>query len=300
MGNTVGLPALPRGNSMTVNINMTRFAGTQVIDITNFVFAFIANKSMDGKTAPPVYIQWNTHTDPQNGKTQFIIPDYLTRNLSPGNYSWNITARDPSGNVETYAAGTWPIVQVPGLMSNGSGGGGGNGGDGGGGGGGGIPDAPVDGNLYGRKDADWSIVTPGPQGPVGPSGPVGPAGPAGPVGPPGPVVSTYDTALFVSGRPIGGAMLMRFIFDKPIAYTINMAGSVAGAGTAPTNVADFTIAKNGTSIGTIHFVATVAIASFNVPIATNFAIGDVLTIVAPATQDATLANLSVTLTGLRL
>lgn len=31
----------------------------------------------------------------------------------------------------------------------------------GGGGGGGIPDAPIDGNLYGRKDGDWEVVPAG-------------------------------------------------------------------------------------------------------------------------------------------
>jgi hypothetical protein len=118
MGNTVGLPALPRGNSMTVNLNLTRYGGTQPVDITGFVFAFIANKDMDGKTLPPVYIEWNMHTDPENGATQFLIPDSLTRTLIPGTYFWNVTTRDPSGNVETYAAGTWSIVPVPGFISS--------------------------------------------------------------------------------------------------------------------------------------------------------------------------------------
>jgi len=118
MGNTVGLPALPRGNSMTVVMNLTRYGGTQPVDITGFVFAFIANKNLDGKIAPPVYIQWNNHVDPQNGKTQFTIPDSLTRTLSPGDYFWNVTAQDPSGNVQTYAAGTWPIIPVPGFIAS--------------------------------------------------------------------------------------------------------------------------------------------------------------------------------------
>jgi hypothetical protein len=300
MGNTVGLPALPRGNSMTVKLNLTRYGGTQPVDITGFVFAFIASRFLDGKTPPPVYIEWNLHTDPQQGATEFLIPDYLTRTLSPGDYSWNVTARDPSGNVETYAAGTWPIVPVPGLMGIGSsssgGGGGGNGGGGNGGGGGaGLPDAPIDGNLYGRQDAAWAIVPTV----AGPPGPTGPPGPLGPVGPAGPGVNTYDISLFASGKVLASAMLMRFVFDRPVNFTVNLSGSLANAGTAPTNQTIFTIAKNGTSIGTLSFAAGALNGIFSILVAPNFIVGDILSIVAPDTQDATLANLSVTLNGFR-
>ena len=117
MGNTVGLPACPRGNSMTIRLHLTRFGGTQVIDITDRTFAFIANRSLDQKTAPPVYIQWDEHTNPTNGDTEFTIPSALTATLIPGSYYWNITASDPSGNVQTYGAGTWPITPVPGLIN---------------------------------------------------------------------------------------------------------------------------------------------------------------------------------------
>jgi collagen type II alpha len=62
---------------------------------------------------------------------------------------------------------------------------------GGGGGGGGIPEAPTDGNLYGRQSAAWAAITPtpgpaGPQGDIGPQGTQGPQGPAGADGVPGP------------------------------------------------------------------------------------------------------------------
>ena len=47
----------------------------------------------------------------------------------------------------------------------------------------------------------------------------------------------------------------------------------------------------------MDFAAGVASATFTMGTATGFAGGDVLTIVAPATPDATLANLAWTLTG---
>lgn len=58
---------------------------------------------------------------------------------------------------------------------------------GGGGGGGGIPEAPTDGELYGRQNEAWEVIPPGEPGPAGPTGPQGPPGtPGGPVGPQGP------------------------------------------------------------------------------------------------------------------
>src|SRR5262245_25593347 len=54
---------------------------------------------------------------------------------------------------------------------------------------GGIPEAPITGLTYGRKNATWVTVTsggaPGPPGPTGPPGPQGNPGPQGPQGPKG-------------------------------------------------------------------------------------------------------------------
>src|SRR5215467_13433505 len=64
------------------------------------------------------------------------------------------------------------------------------------GGGGGIPEAPTDGNLYGRENAAWVQVpqgTVGPPGPTGPQGPQGPIGLTGPAGPQGPAGSQGST-----------------------------------------------------------------------------------------------------------
>jgi pectate lyase-like protein len=64
-------------------------------------------------------------------------------------------------------------------------------------GGSGVPEAPQDGQLYGRQSANWSVVppggAPGPQGPAGPAGPQGPAGPMGPKGDTGPAGSGGGT-----------------------------------------------------------------------------------------------------------
>jgi len=57
---------------------------------------------------------------------------------------------------------------------------------------GGIPDAPVDGAVYGRQSAAWAPI-------VGAAGPAGPAGPAGSVGPTGPPGEKWFTG---SGDPV--------------------------------------------------------------------------------------------------
>lgn len=117
MGNTVGLPACPRGNSLIVTLKFTRFGGTQPLDLTGTTLAFIANQALDQKTTPPVYIEWIENESPLSGVTVLEVPDSVTANLTPGDYYFNITLRDADGIVQTYAAGTWPIIPVPGLIS---------------------------------------------------------------------------------------------------------------------------------------------------------------------------------------
>jgi hypothetical protein len=117
MGNTIGLPACPRGNSMPLHFVFTAYGKTQPIDLTGMTLAFIANQAMDQKTAPPIYIEWDEHTNAPGGITDVTIPDSLTATLTPGDYYFNVTGQDSAGNVKTYMAGTWPITPVPGLIS---------------------------------------------------------------------------------------------------------------------------------------------------------------------------------------
>jgi len=80
-------------------------------------------------------------------------------------------------------------------------------------------------------------------------------------------------------------------------FPAGLTGSYGTAGTAATAAASFAVAKNGTGVGTMAFAAGATIATFTMGTATTFASGDVLTIIAPASPDATLANLAWTLTG---
>jgi hypothetical protein len=99
------------------------------------------------------------------------------------------------------------------------------------------------------------------------------------------------------GSPAASQIVERYIFATSVNFSAGLAGSYGTAGTAATAAATFAIAKNGTAIGTMAFAAGATSATFTMSSAATFAAGDVLTIAAPATPDATLANLAWTLAG---
>ncbi len=71
------------------------------------------------------------------------------------------------------------------------------------------------------------------------------------------------------------------------------------AGTAPTAQADLDIQKNGASIGAITFAAAATAAAFALASESTFAAGDRLTVLAPGSQEASLADISITFKGTR-
>lgn len=100
-----------------------------------------------------------------------------------------------------------------------------------------------------------------------------------------------------SGKPGAGQVVQRFIFATPVSFPAGLGGSYGAAGTTAAAAASFAIAKNGTNVGTMAWAAGATDATFTMSAATTFAGGDVLTVTAPATQDATLADLAWTLAG---
>jgi hypothetical protein len=84
------------------------------------------------------------------------------------------------------------------------------------------------------------------------------------------------------------------------AFTIpaNMAGSQASVGTNPAATYVLTCLKNGVSFGTIT-IGTSGIASFATSggAAVTFAAGDLLTVQAPSTVDASVARVRFTIKG---
>lgn len=137
----------------------------------------------------------------------------------------------------------------------------------------GIEDAPTDGTLYGRKDGAWATV---------------PAGGGGD--------ARYFTA-FAGGVLIASETLFAHVFAAAGSLPAGLAGSRARAGVAANGAATLSVRKNGTEVGTISFAAGATTATFAMASATAFAAGDLLSITAPGTADATLADVALTLVG---
>lgn len=100
--------------------------------------------------------------------------------------------------------------------------------------------------------------------------------------------------------PENSAVILRYVFPRVGNFPSNFTSSVAVAGTAATASTVFSIKKNGSQVGTITFAASGTTGIFATSGTVSFAASDLLTIVGPASADATIANLAITLTGTRL
>ena len=101
-----------------------------------------------------------------------------------------------------------------------------------------------------------------------------------------------------SGRPTANLVLQSYVFAAPVTVPAGLSGSRGTAATAATASTTFNIQKNGANVGTMVFAPSAAAATFTMNSATLFNAGDVLTVIAPATPDATLANLAWTIMGI--
>lgn len=107
----------------------------------------------------------------------------------------------------------------------------------------------------------------------------------------------YDIACTSNGMPGSGAVILRIPFVRSVTFPVSMTGSQGVVGIAPTNQADFDLQKNGVSFGTMRFAAAASTATFISAAGASFVAGNVLTVVAPNPQDATLQDLGFILTG---
>jgi hypothetical protein len=105
----------------------------------------------------------------------------------------------------------------------------------------------------------------------------------------------YDIGGFSQGKPDVSSSLFRLAAPRAFTLPANLAGSIAKAGTAATASTVFIIKKNGSQIGTMTFAAGGSTASFSLASQVSVAVGDIIDMVAPATQDATLSDVSVTI-----
>lgn len=106
----------------------------------------------------------------------------------------------------------------------------------------------------------------------------------------------YDIGGGCTGKPAASAVILRFPAVRAFTLPTNLTGSQGKAGTAATASATFNIAKNGVNIGTMAFAASGTVPTWT-NTATSFAAGDILTVTAPSSQDATLADIGFVLMG---
>jgi hypothetical protein len=108
----------------------------------------------------------------------------------------------------------------------------------------------------------------------------------------------YNTGFFFPGLPTAsGRVGMHVIAEAGgVSFPSGLGNSRAKAKTASTGTATFDIQKNGASVGSLVFT-TSATGVFTFASTTAFAQGDLLEIIAPGSQDATLADIAVTIQG---
>lgn len=109
----------------------------------------------------------------------------------------------------------------------------------------------------------------------------------------------YDILSYAPGVPQGGQVLLRAIMTRTITLPQSLTGSYCSSIVGATAATTLTIAKNGTSIGTISFAASANTATFSFASAVTFNAGDLLTIANQATADQTLSGISTSLAATR-
>ncbi len=108
-----------------------------------------------------------------------------------------------------------------------------------------------------------------------------------------------DFSMSCGGKPTTAEVLLRIPMVRAVTFPDNFSGSQGVTGTNATGSSAWSIKKNGTEIGTCTFSSAGATGTFTTAGATaeTFAAGDVLTIVAPVSVDATMADIGIQLKG---
>ena len=111
--------------------------------------------------------------------------------------------------------------------------------------------------------------------------------------------NAYLAGAMYNGAPTASMIMLHHVVTRQVIFPASLTGSQGKAGTAATAQTDFDIQKNGSSVGTMRFAASGTSATFIMASQQTFAAGDILKVVAPVTPDATLANITFTLSGTR-
>lgn len=109
----------------------------------------------------------------------------------------------------------------------------------------------------------------------------------------------FDVTAFYPGTPLASAILLRVPIARAVSFLADFSGSYGKSSVAAAASTVFDIQKNGVSVGSMTFALGATTATFSTSGAVTFEAGDILSIIGPATPDATLANIGLVLAGLR-
>jgi hypothetical protein len=113
------------------------------------------------------------------------------------------------------------------------------------------------------------------------------------------VAKPFDVSTFAAGLGTASQILLRVNLARAVTFPASATLSQASASANATGSTTFTLKKNGTSFATVNFAAAAAVGTWTQASGSVFAAGDLLEIDGPATADATLANVGITLAGVR-
>jgi hypothetical protein len=109
----------------------------------------------------------------------------------------------------------------------------------------------------------------------------------------------FDVSTFAPGLGSNSQILLRVKLARAVTFPASATLSQASASANATGSTTFTLKKNGTSFATVNYAASSSSGTWTQASDAVFAAGDLLEIDGPATADATLANVGITLAGVR-
>ncbi len=104
-------------------------------------------------------------------------------------------------------------------------------------------------------------------------------------------------SIAITGLPLDGEDIEGHLFVDDVDFPANFSGSLAKADTAATASTVFNVLHNNVSVATITFGIGGTTGTFSMASPLSVGAGDSLDLLCPATADATLANVKVTLRG---
>lgn len=105
----------------------------------------------------------------------------------------------------------------------------------------------------------------------------------------------FDIPVFISGQPTSSQVVVSQVLNRPATLLAGGGQSQAYADTTATAAATFNITQNGSNVGNVDFAIGSNTGTFTVASDVSFVAGDRVAIVAPASVDATLADINITL-----